>query len=55
MTDEQKYNELLKELAQIIKEKNDTITCQQYVIDTLKEKLSSAENEIKNMKGNKTK
>lgn len=54
MTDEQKYNELLKELAQLIKDKNDTIKCQQYLIDSLKEKLSSAEKEINNMKGNKT-
>lgn len=54
MTDEQKYNELLKELAQLIKDKNDTIKCQQYLIDSLKEKLSAAENEINNMKGNKT-
>lgn len=54
MTDEQKYNELLKELAQLIKDKNDTITWQQMQIDILREKLAAAENEINNMKGNKT-
>lgn len=53
MTDEQKYNELLKELAAMIKGKNDAIKCQQLIIDSLKEKLSAAENEIKRMKGNK--
>lgn len=53
MTDEQKYNELLKEIAQLIKDKNDTIQYQQLLIDSLKEKLSAAENEIERMKGNK--
>ena len=53
MTDEQKYNELLKEIAQSIKEKNDTIKCQQLIIDGLKEKLSAAEKEIERMRGSK--
>lgn len=54
MTDEQKYNELLKELAQLIKSKNDTILCQKYQIESLKEKLSAAEKEIETMKGTVT-
>lgn len=54
MTDEQKYNELLKELAQLIKDKNDAITWQQMQIDILQEKLAAAEKQIETMKGPKT-
>ena len=46
MTDEQKYNELLKELAALIKEKNSTIAFQAYQIKDLREKLESAKREI---------
>lgn len=40
MSDEQKYNELLKEIGQCIKEKNDTICI-------LNIKLSNAERDLK--------
>ena len=43
MTNEQKYTELLKELASIIKHKNDTIALQAWQISDLKSKLESAE------------
>lgn len=51
MTDTEKYNELLKELAQLIKEKNNTIAFQKYQLETLQEKLEKAENEIQRLKG----
>lgn len=52
MTNEEKYNELLKELAELIKSKNDKIAFQSYVIDDLQNKLADAEKTINDLKGN---
>ena len=43
MTDEQRYNAVLKELGEVLQEKNTTISCQSWQIDQLKEKLAAAE------------
>lgn len=43
MTDEQKYNAVLKELGEVLQNKNTTISCQSWQIDQLKEKLAAAE------------
>lgn len=43
MTDTEKYNELLKELGELLKSKNNTIAVQQWEIDDLKRKLAAAE------------
>lgn len=43
MTEEQKYNELLKELATLIKAKNDTIEVQKWQIADLTAKLEEKE------------
>lgn len=45
MTDEQKYNAVLKELGELLQSKNTTISCQKWQIDQLKEKLEAAEKE----------
>lgn len=45
MTDEQKYNAVLKELGELLQSKNTTISCQRWEIDELKEKLAAAEAE----------
>lgn len=45
MTDEQKYNAVLKELGEMLQSKNTTISCQKWQIDQLKEKLAAAEKE----------
>ena len=45
MTDEQKYNAVLKELGEVLAEKSMTISCQSWQIDNLKEKLEAAEKE----------
>ena len=45
MTDEQRYSAVLKELGEALQSKNTTISCQQWEIDQLKEKLIAAENE----------
>lgn len=45
MTDEQRYSAVLKELGEVLQEKNTTISCQQWQIDQLKEKLKAAEAE----------
>ena len=47
MTDEQKYNAVLKELGELLQSKNTTISCQRWQIDQLKEQLAAAEEEIK--------
>ena len=39
MTDEQKYQELLKEIGEIIKSKNDTILLLKYEVTALTEQL----------------
>lgn len=51
MTNEEKYTELLKELAELIKSKNEKIAFQSYVIDDLKTKLAGAEEQIETLKG----
>ena len=48
MTNEQKYNEVLKELGALIADKNATISCQKWQIDSLKAKLEAAEKERDN-------
>lgn len=45
MTDEQKYDAVLKELGELLQNKNTTISCQKWEIDNLKEKLAAAEAE----------
>ena len=45
LTDEQKYNAVLKELGEVLTSKNTTINCQRWQIDQLKEKLKAAEAE----------
>lgn len=52
MTDEQKYNEVLKELGAILKDKNETISLQRWQIADLTAKLEAAENENKRLKEN---
>lgn len=51
MTNEQKYTELLKEIGEIIKSKNDTIALQKWQLSTLEEKLAEAKKEIERLKG----
>lgn len=53
MTDEQKYTELLKDLAELLKWKNDTIKIQEFQISDLKASLEKAEKEIAMLKGKK--
>lgn len=43
MTDEQRYDAVLKELGEVLQSKNTTISCQAWQIDQLKEKLAAAE------------
>ena len=45
MTDEQRYSAVIKELGEVLQEKNTTISCQSWQIDQLKEKLEAAEEE----------
>lgn len=45
MTDEQRYSAVLKELGEVLQEKNTTISCQRWQIDELKAKLEQAEKE----------
>lgn len=45
MTDEQRYSALLKELGELLENKNATIICQRIQIEQLKEKLEAAEHE----------
>ena len=45
MTDEQKYNAVLKGLGELLQDKNATISSQRWQIDNLKEKLAAAEKE----------
>lgn len=46
MTDEQKYTAILKELGELLDNKNATISCQKWQIEQLKEKLAAAEKEL---------
>lgn len=41
MTDEQKYDELLKEIGQVLKRKNDDIIFLEYNIKELEKKLAA--------------
>lgn len=45
MTDEQRYNAVLKELGEVLQNKNTTISCQQWQIDELKARLDATEQE----------
>ena len=45
MTDEQRYSAVLKELGEVLQEKNTTISCQAWQIEELKAKLEAAEAE----------
>lgn len=45
MTDEQRYSAVLKELGELLTDKNLTISCQRWQIDELKAKLEAAEKE----------
>lgn len=45
MTDEQRYSAVLKELGEVLTNKNLTIRCQAWQIDELKAKLEAAEKE----------
>ncbi len=51
MTAEEKYNELLKELAELLKSKNDKIAVQECIIDGLERKLAAAEAQINELSG----
>lgn len=43
MTTEQKYSAVIKELGALLESKNQTISCQAWQINDLKEKLEAAE------------
>jgi FtsZ-binding cell division protein ZapB len=45
MTDEQRYSAVLKELGEVLQEKNTTISCLRWQIDELKAKLAEAAKE----------
>ena len=45
MTDEQRYSAVLKELGEVLQDKNTTISCQRWQIDELTAKLAAAEEE----------
>lgn len=45
MNDEQRYSAVLKELGELLQNKNTTISCQAWQIEQLKEKLEAAERE----------
>lgn len=47
MTDEQRYAAVLKELGEVLEDKNATISCQKWQIDDLKKKLEDAEAELR--------
>ena len=44
MTEKERYDLIIQELAEIIRQKNDTIYMQKYQISTLEDKIKSAEN-----------
>lgn len=46
MTDEQKYAAVLKELGEVLQQKNTTISTQKWQIDNLEEKLEAADAEL---------
>lgn len=45
MTDEQKYSAVLRELGEVLQNKNTTISCLQWQIEELKARLEAAEDE----------
>lgn len=45
MTNEQKYSALLRELGEVLQDKNTTISCQRWQIEELEKKLAAAEEE----------
>lgn len=45
MTDEQRYSAVLRELGEVLQEKNTTISCQAWQIEELKAKLEAVEAE----------
>lgn len=45
MTDEQRYSAVLKELGEVLQNKNTTISCLQWQIDELKARLEATEEE----------
>lgn len=45
MTDEQKYSAVLRELGEVLTDKNVTISCQKWQIEELEAKLAAAEEE----------
>ena len=42
MTNEQKYGAVLKELGEVLQDKNTTISCQRWQIEELEKKLADA-------------
>lgn len=53
MSDEKKYLELLKEIARVIKEKNDEIIINDFRVSDLKKKLQAAEKQIEELRKEK--
>lgn len=50
MTEAEKYNLILSELAEVLERKNHKITVQQWEIDSLTKKIEKAEAEIEELK-----
>lgn len=50
MTDDQKYSEILKELGELISQKNMYIATREFQIENLKRQLEVAENKIKEIR-----
>ncbi len=55
MSDEQKYNELLKEIGQSIKSKNDTICILNFKVSNLERELKEAHKTIEELRKEKNK
>lgn len=51
MTNEERYNALLMELAQLITEKNNSLALLEWQLENLKQQLAEAEALIEEMKG----
>lgn len=51
MTTNERYENLLMELSELLKSKNDTIKYQGYLVEMLERKLEAAEKEIAELKG----
>lgn len=52
MTEENKYNALLKEIGALLQQKNDRIMFQEFELSTLRKNLEEAEKQIEKLKGN---